>query len=100
MRKEILLYIMDKEKNAENTYDDGNIPEIDLPGQNRHGNEPSGQNRHGDEPSGQGRYGGDTGENHDDSNSNPTGEDHLVWVTPPVLLSQSEGPTPNAIGGI
>lgn len=91
---------MDKENNAKNTYDDGNIPEVDLPGQNRHGNEPSGQNRHGDEPSGQGRYDGDTGENYDDSNSNPTGEDHLVWVTPPVLLADAEGSQPSAACGI
>ena len=81
---------MDKENNAKNTYDDGNIPEVDLPG----------QNRHGDEPSGQGRYDGDTGENYDDSNSNPTGEDHLVWVTPPVLLADAEGSQPSAACGI
>ncbi len=62
----------EKDKNEKNTYDDGNIPEVDLPGQNRN----------------------------DDSNSNPSGEDHLVWVTPPVLLADAEGPQPNAAGGI
>lgn len=97
-------------KNTQNTYDDGNIPEIDLPGQNRYGDEPSGQNRygdepsgqnrHGDEPSGQNHYGGDATGGYDDSNSNPSGEDHLVWVTPPILLSDTEGLEPNAAGGI
>lgn len=79
-----------KDKHEKNTYDDGNIPEVDLPGQNRYGDEPSDQNH----------YDGNDGENYDDSNSNPTGENHLVWVTPPVLLADGEGPQPNAAGGI
>lgn len=35
-----------KDKNEKNTYDDGNIPEVDLPGQNRYGEEPSDQNHY------------------------------------------------------
>ncbi len=103
--------MLDKEidKYLQNTYDDGNIPEIDLPGR---ADAPSGSNRYGDspidDPPGQNSYGdvpiGDPGNSHSnpsgDNNSNPTGDNNLVWVTPPVLLSQSEGPAPNAIGGI
>lgn len=70
--------------NPGNTYDDGNIPEIDLPGQ---AGLPSGKNRYGDEPI------GDPG---DDANS--SGEDNLVWVTPPVLLADTEAATLNAAG--
>lgn len=70
----------EKEKNEKNTYDDGNIPETDLPGQNH--------------------YGGDKTGGYDDSNSNPSGEDHLVWVTPPVLLADAEGLKPRAADGI
>lgn len=72
--------------NPGNTYDDGNIPEIDLPGQ---ADFPSGKNRYGDEPI------GDPG----NSNTNPSGDSNLVWVTPPVLLADSEGAAANAIGG-
>ncbi len=80
---------------GKNTYDDGNIPEIDLPGR---ADTPSGRNRYGDLPI------GDPGNSNTDpsGNGNPdsSGESNLVWVTPPVLLSESEGLAPNAAGGI
>ncbi len=69
-----------------NTYDDGNIPEIDLPGKS---DNPSGKSHYGDEPVGD-----------PDSNTNPTGEDHLVWVTPPVLLAEAENAALNTAGTI
>lgn len=103
--------MLDKEidRYLQNTYDDGNIPEIDLPGRT---DTPDGANRYGDspidDPPGQNRYGdvpiGDPENNHSnpsgDSHSNPSGDSSLVWVTPPVLLSEAETPAPNAFGGI
>lgn len=103
--------MLDKEidRYLQNTYDDGNIPEIDLPGRT---DTPDGANRYGgspiDDPPGQNRYGdvpiGDPGNNYSnpsgDSHSNPSGESNLVWVTPPVLLSEADTPAPNAFGGI
>lgn len=77
----------DTGRNPENTYDDGNIPEIDLPGR---ANDPSGKNRYGDVPI------GDPG-NHGDNSS---GESNLVWVTPPVLLAEAGEAAPNTAGGI
>lgn len=78
----------DKEniQNPENTYNDGNVPELNLPGK---ADFPSGKNRYGDEPI------GDPGNN----DTNPSGESNLVWVTPPVLLADSEGAAANAMGG-
>lgn len=67
-------------------------------GQDRFGDHPDGQNRFGDHPDGQNHYGNHG--NGSDSDTNPTGEDHLVWVTPPVLLSEAEAPMPGAAGGI
>lgn len=78
----------DKEtaKTPENTYD-RNVPEIDLPGQ---AGFPSGQNRYGDEPIGDPQ----------NNNENPSGQDNLVWVTPPVLLADTEGASAPAASGI
>lgn len=70
-----------------NTYDDGNIPEIDLPGRT---NGPSGQNRYGDAPIG----------DPENNNKYPSGEDNLVWVTPPVLLAKTDEAMPRPAGGI
>ncbi|MCI9527451.1 MAG: hypothetical protein HFH37_11150 [Lachnospiraceae bacterium] len=77
----------DTGRNPGNTYDDGNIPEIDLPGRTEG---PSGQNRYGDAPI------GDPG-NHGENSS---GESNLVWVTPPVLLAEAGEAMPNTAGGI
>lgn len=78
----------DKEtaKTPENPYD-RNVPEIDLPGQ---ADFPSGKNRYGDEP---------IGDPHN-NNENPSGEDNLVWVTPPTLLADAEGTAASIVSGI
>ena len=70
-----------------NTFDDGNIPEIDLPGR---ADEPSWTNRYGDMPIGD-------PENHGEDSS---GESNLVWVTPPVLLAEAREAVPNTVGGM
>lgn len=82
---------MNDKETGKNTYDDGNIPEIDLPGR---ADTPSGRNRYGDLPI------GDPENGNSGPSGNPSGEDNLVWVTPPVLLSESEGLAPNAAGGM
>lgn len=64
------------------------------------GSSPFGQNRYGDGSSGENHYGDGARNGSDDSSTNPSGEDHLTWVTPPVLLADAERPQPNAAGGI
>lgn len=66
----------------------------------KNGDEPSGKKHYGNETSGQNRYGDGPPEGSDDRYTNPTGEDHLVWVTPPVLLSEVDGQKPDFAGGI
>lgn len=77
----------DTGRNPGNTYDDGNIPEIDLPGRT---DGSSGKNRYGDVPIG----------DPDNQGKDSSGESNLVWVTPPVLLAEAGEPMPNTVGGM
>ena len=85
-------------ESTKNIYDDGNIPDSDLP--ERTGSD--GQNRSDNPNANDYHRGGQNGyHDNEDPDYNPDGapEQHpLTWVTPPVLLSKPDTLTPNAPG--